>query len=180
MPKSKIHIVSFAILEQSFVEKIRQMVASEFQLSVKVKEGFLDISSHFDPPRRQYNANEILKVVDDGYSHDHKKVIGLFNIDLFIPILTFIFGQAYLGGKTGIASTYRLNPTRYGMPEDQNLLLQRTAKELIHELGHTFGLIHCHTPGCVMNSSTYVEDIDQKKTRFCQDCSRILHQKDSR
>ena len=24
------------------------------------------------------------------------------------------------------------------------------------------GLIHCHVPTCVMRSSTYVEDIDQK------------------
>ena len=56
------------------------------------------------------------------------------------------------------------------MPPDQSILLERFKKEVIHELGHTFGLVHCHTPTCVMRSSTYVEDIDLKEAHFCQSC----------
>jgi len=84
--------------------------------------------------------------------------------------LTFIFGQAFLGGRTGIASLYRLSSERYGMIRENELLLNRFIKEVIHELGHTFGLIHCHYPTCVMRSSTYVEDIDQKEYHLCHNC----------
>jgi archaemetzincin len=33
-----------------------------------------------------------------------------------------------------------------------------------------FGLLHCHVPDCVMRSSTYVEDLDQKSHKFCNKC----------
>ena len=94
----------------------------------------------------------------------------MFNVDLFIPILTYIFGQAFLNGRTGIASAYRLSNERYGIKTDDKLILERFIKEVIHELGHTFGLIHCHIPACVMRSSTYVEDIDQKSMHLCLNC----------
>jgi len=104
------------------------------------------------------------------YSTDPGKTIGLFIVDLYIPILTYIFGQAFLNGRCGIASLYRLSNERYGMSADDALLLERFKKEVIHELGHTLGLIHCHVPTCVMRSSTYVEDIDQKSAKFCPGC----------
>jgi archaemetzincin len=137
---------------------------------VTIKEAHLDISEFYDAGRRQYNGDKLLKVVNTMNGQGESKTIGLFNVDLFIPILTYIFGQAQLKGKTAIASQYRLSNERYGMPADEDLLLQRFTKEVIHELGHTFGLIHCHTPTCVMRSSTYVEDIDQKEAGLCEKC----------
>ncbi|MEI8115385.1 MAG: zinc-dependent metalloprotease family protein, partial [Bacteroidia bacterium] len=70
----------------------------------------------------------------------------------------------------GIASIYRLDNERYGMVGNSQILLNRFTKEVVHELGHTFGLIHCLNPSCVMRSSTYVEDIDQKTQNLCIRC----------
>jgi archaemetzincin len=109
-------------------------------------------------------------VVDERFGTDTTKTLGLFNIDLFIPILTYIFGQAFLKGRCGIASIYRLSNERYGLKKDQKVFVDRIRKEVIHELGHTFGLIHCSNPTCVMRSSTYVEDIDQKEHLLCHKC----------
>ena len=95
-------------------------------------------------------------------------------MDLYIPILTYIFGQAFLNGRTGIASLYRFSNEYYGMSQDDKFILERFKKEVIHELGHTFGLIHCHNPTCVMRSSTYVEDIDQKSVNLCLRCRNEL------
>jgi archaemetzincin len=145
-------------------------VEREFSLPVKIKEGFLDLSEFYDAPRRQYDGNKLLKSIDTGFASGNSKTLGLFNVDLFIPILTYIYGQAYLNGKAGIASIYRLGNEHYGLKADNQKLLDRFRKEVIHELGHTFGLIHCHNQTCVMRSSTYVEDIDQKSHHFCQKC----------
>jgi len=170
MKAPAITILSFGRFEKVFLEKISEVVTREFNGTVSIKEAHVDISDFFDPVRRQYNGDKLLKEVDTMNGPGNSKTIGLFNVDLFIPILTYIFGQAQLNGKSAIASQYRLSNERYGMPVDENLLLERFTKEVIHELGHTFGLLHCHTPICVMRSSTYVEDIDQKDAQLCAKC----------
>jgi archaemetzincin len=40
----------------------------------------------------------------------------------------------------------------------------------VHELGHTFGLIHCDQARCVMTRSVNVLDVDAKTASFCEDC----------
>ena len=149
---------------------IARELEHEFHFPVFIEESHTDLSEFYDPMRRQYDGNRILKEIDIVPSSLYVKKVGLFRVDLFIPILTYIFGQATLNGGTGIASLYRLRNEQYGMEKDEDLLFDRFRKVVIHELGHTFGLIHCHTPTCVMRSSTYVEDIDQKSHNLCIKC----------
>ncbi len=107
---------------------------------------------------------------------DTFRILGITELNLLIPIFTFLFGEAQLDGKGALVSTHRLHNQFYGIPENKDLLKNRLLKEAIHELGHTFGLIHCFTLKCVMKSSTYVEEIDQKSTDFCRLCEqRITH-----
>jgi len=96
-------------------------------------------------------------------------------LDLFIPILTFVFGEAQLDGPAAVVSASRLCPTFYGLPPDHELLYQRLAKEAIHELAHTFGLVHCQNQTCVLSSSSYAENIDLKEGRFCMRCRAQLN-----
>jgi len=133
-----------------------------------------DILPYFDAARKQYDANRLLDLVYREYSANSVKTIGLFQVDLFIPILTYIFGQAQHNGSTGIASLYRLRNQQYGIKGNERILYDRFRKVVIHELGHAFGLIHCHVPVCVMRPGTYVEDIDQKKSQFCNKCREQL------
>lgn len=177
MNLQNITLVSFGYFEELFLKNIAEAVRQEFLFSVYLKEGHLDLSEFYDPGRRQYNGTKLLKEVDSSFSFDSGKTLGLFNVDLYIPILTYIFGQAYLNGRTGIASLYRLSNERYGMNTDDKCILDRLKKEVIHELGHTFGLIHCHIPTCVMRSSTYVEDIDQKGIGLCLKCKEEFNSK---
>jgi archaemetzincin len=175
MDLQNITLVPFGYFDENFLKNIAEAAEHEFRSSVIIKEGHLDLSEFYDPTRRQYNGTRLLNEVDSAFSSDFSKTIGLFNVDLFIPILTFIFGQAFLKGRTGIASQYRLSNERYGIAADNDFLVERFKKEVIHELGHTFGLVHCHTPICVMRSSTYVEDIDQKNVNLCPDCRNEMN-----
>ena len=170
-----IKLAVFENFEKEFLEDISQNVSGIFNLPVKHISGKIEPGDYYDPTRRQYNANEILKFVEYNFAETNVKTLGLLRIDLYIPILTYIFGQAYLNGNAGIASLYRLKNEYYGIPKNDKLLKQRFIKEIIHELGHTFGLKHCHVPTCVMRSSTYVEDIDQKSENFCNQCKRDLN-----
>lgn len=169
-----IALIPFGYFDKAFLSRIAEAVAHEFSCQVIIREAHIDLGEYFDANRRQYNADKLLKVVSSMIIPEAEKTIGIFNVDLYIPILTFIFGQAQLGGRNGIASLYRLDNERYGMKADKELMQRRFIKEIIHETGHTFGLIHCHTPDCVMRSSTYVEDIDQKNAGLCGNCRSLL------
>ena len=167
-------LISFGYFEKELLEVIARDVEHEFGFPVKIRDGRLDLSDFYDPARRQYDGNRLLREIDLNFGHDSVKTLGIFNVDLFIPILTYIFGQAFLNGHSGIASIYRLSNERYGLKPDLAVMTDRIRKEAIHELGHTFGLIHCHYHDCVMRSSTYVEDIDQKGIHLCSNCRDAL------
>jgi len=174
MSLQTITLLSFGFPQHDFLEQIAKAVHLEFGYPVNLREGRLDLGEYYDSARRQYNGNTLLKFVDSQHFPDTFKTLGIFNVDLFIPILTFIFGQAFLNGNSGIASFYRLDNERYGMPPNDLQFLERAKKEVIHELGHTLGLIHCLNPICVMRSSTYPEDVDQKKLHLCHNCREKL------
>ncbi len=170
MSLQTITFVSFGAFDRELLEKTAEAVAEEYHCAITIRDGHIDLSEYFDAARRQYNGNALIKVVQLLSFPESDKTLAFFNVDLFVPILTFIFGQAYLGGNAGIVSMYRLDNKRYGMPKNNQLLLERLIKEANHELGHTLGLIHCKEPLCVMHSSTYVEDIDQKSRHVCNKC----------
>jgi len=106
----------------------------EFNYPVLFKECSVDLSVFYNPGRRQYDANRILKQVSELSSPNSVKIMGLFSVDLFIPILTYIFGQAILNGNTGIASLYRLRNELYGLEQDTALLIERFLSKTRHYL----------------------------------------------
>lgn len=175
MNNQAITLISYGQFEINFLSKIAEKITEIFLLPVVIEEKYIELSGFYDPARRQYDANKLLKEIDISSSPDSIKTIGVFHVDIFIPIFTYIFGQAFLNGRTGIASLYRLKNELYGIEPDNDLLLERFSKVIVHELGHAFGLIHCHTPSCVMLSSTYMEDIDQKELKLCNKCLSELN-----
>jgi len=134
----------------------------------------MDLNLYYSKKRGQYHSTLILSKILSYLPSNDGKIVGITNVDIFTPILTFLFGEAQLGGNGAIISTYRLRNEFYGLPKNYDVLYSRTLKEVLHELGHTMGLIHCQYYECVMHFSTYVEDIDLKKPQFCPACQQKL------
>ena len=130
----------------------------------------VDLRLFYSVERHQYHSTLLLAYLLKHLPEQGDKIIGITNVDIYIPILTFLFGEAQFNGRGAVMSTYRLNAQFYGLPRNDKLLYDRTLKEILHELGHTLGLVHCVDFECVMNSSTYVENIDLKKALFCNSC----------
>ncbi len=130
--------------------------------------------SAYDPARRQHSSTRILEWLrETGPAREGRpaRILGMTDQDLFIPILTFVFGEAHLGGRVAVVSTARLGEP--GLP-DPRVALERLAKESVHELGHCYGLVHCDSPGCVMGRSSSARDVDKKRGDFCPKCrSRV-------
>ena len=157
---------------RALLRGLETRLAESFGLEVEVRSPWFDPERCFDPSRGQYNSTLLLAQLQGGPGEAFPRVLGVTGVDLFIPVLTWVFGEAQLPGRAAVMSLHRLAPELYGLPADEARLAERAEKEAVHELGHTFGLIHCRQPECVMRSSTYVEEIDLKGVRFCEECLR--------
>ncbi len=128
----------------------------------------------YDPFRGQHNSTAILQMLIDKVQKPDDRILGVTSVDLFIPIFTFVFGEAQLAGPAAVVSGIRLKNEYYGLKQNAALYHARLLKECLHELGHTFGLRHCISSQCVMSKSTYVENIDLKPGHYCTDCRPVI------
>lgn len=174
MRHTSIQILPFGFSYHHMLDKLVDRVHNQFLLVTHIKKSEFDFSYSYDPSRAQYNSTYILKGLLNINEIQNSKIIGITDVDLFIPILTFVFGEAQLDGHAAVVSTFRLQPEYYGLPADETLLYERLERETIHELGHTFGLRHCENFECVMTSSMTADDIDIKSANFCQSCKKEL------
>ncbi|MBI2956758.1 MAG: archaemetzincin family Zn-dependent metalloprotease [Acidobacteria bacterium] len=148
-------------------------LARVFHLSCHVRPEPLEADFALDPVRGQYHSTAILRALAEVEGGEQTRLLGVTAHDLYIPVLTFVFGEAQLGGRCAVVSLHRLREEFYGLPPDAQRLQERLAKEAIHELAHTFGLRHCDDWRCVMASSHSVERLDLKGVEFCLGCCQV-------
>jgi archaemetzincin len=127
-----------------------------------------------DQKRVQYDAGAILKAMESEPFHGHARLIGVLDVDLFIPILTYVFGEAKQGGRCALVSVHRLKKNTDGSTAPLFLQLERSAKVALHELGHLLDLHHCVDGRCLMHFSGDLEDLDKVPLYFCRYCSVFL------
>jgi archaemetzincin len=128
----------------------------------------------YDAVRGQYRSVEIMKALEQSTPGDAARILGVTEADLAIPALTFLFGQAQFDGPVALVSLCRLRQEFYGLPPDAVLLRERVTKEMLHEMGHTFGLAHCPDAGCAMCLSADLALVDAKSERYCRRCGAHL------
>ncbi|MEN8165685.1 MAG: archaemetzincin, partial [Acidobacteriota bacterium] len=131
----------------------------------------IDPAPAFDPSRQQYLVSALMETLLGRSSEEGVFTIGVTDVDLFLPVFTHVFGTAQLGGPVGVASEFRLRPELSGDPSDAGLLRRRLLVEVLHELGHTLGLVHCKASWCAMSPSRLPEQIDLKDATFCTACA---------
>lgn len=127
-----------------------------------------------DTRRGQASSTKILRWILERAPAGAEKVLGLTDADLVIPVLTFVFGEAQLGGVAAVVSTARLGARYDGGAGPPGPAGGAVHEECPHEVGHTFGLVHCPDPVCVMARSNALPDVDRKRAGFCRGCRQRL------
>jgi archaemetzincin len=168
---SSVRLVPIHLSDESLLDAVSNAILKHTGLSAVLSRVAIDPLLAFDRVRGQYSSTLLLENLpgaEDGTT------LAVTDLDLYVPVLTFVFGEAQLNGPKAIVSVHRLQPEYYGLPGDDSLLKSRLGKEAVHELGHTFGLVHCPIPDCVMYSSSYVEEIDLKGAGYCPQCRKEM------
>jgi archaemetzincin len=160
-------------LEREALALAGERVAAEFQVPVR-EMGLPSIDFAYDGGRNQYASIPVLEFLGRLCPDDALKLIAFTGRDLFIPVLTFVYGHAQLGGRVAAVSLARLHQEFYGLEPNREVFLERTAKEALHETGHTFGLVHCADRTCAMALGTNIRHIDFKRAAFCAACTAQL------
>jgi len=166
----KLHLLPVGIADAQLLEWLAEGLHHKFQVPVEILKPALDPAFALHAERQQYHSSEILASMQRYVNSSTWRLLGITEADLYIPILTFVFGEAQLGGKSALVSYRRLQQEFYGLPPDRDLLANRLLVESVHELGHTLRLTHCHDYQCAMAPSHAVEWIDIKDSGFCEDC----------
>lgn len=128
----------------------------------------------YDTARGQYSSTLILRDALERRPAKATKLLVLTERDLFIPMLSYVYGQAQLNGAVALMSLARLRQEFYGLPPNRALFLWRVRKEALHEIGHTYGLTHCNEAMCTLRLSTNIQQLDVKGGDFCASCAILL------
>ncbi len=172
---SYIYLLPIGQIHQKILADLQNDLEKHLGLPCRLAEVALGHPTYaLNPTRDQYLAGKILGKMRTIRQKDTLRILGVTDVDLYAPGLNFVFGQAEAGGTNCLISIARLNPLFYGDKPNPALLRQRTLKEAIHELGHTFGLGHCPEPLCVMHFSNRLVDTDYKRVDFCKSCHKVI------
>ena len=124
--------------------------------------------------RAQLDADSVLANLEAVSPDAATPLVGLTDRDLGLPIFTHVFGLARVGGRAAIVSLARLRPENYGEPPNPELLLARTIAEILHEIGHVAGLMHCRDANCLMHFCSRIEAADVRGSELCDACAALL------
>ncbi len=170
-------LAALGSVEDTILDSVTRGLQRAFQFPVRVLPALPDPSFAYDAQRGQYSSVLILRDLLEQVSGSTIRVLGVTERDLFIPMLSFVLGQAQLNGPTAAISLARLRQEFYGLPPDAGLLQSRAVKEAVHEIGHTFGLIHCTDSRCPMSLSNTVRHVDAKGPDLCATCATLFEER---
>ncbi len=170
----RIFIVSIGSVDPDILRNIANALEKAFHCKVELGKKMLIPQDSYNSKRRQYHSTIILQKIQAVKPKSFDRMLGITDVDIYVPELNFVFGEADILSGVTVISLTRLRQEFYGLKPDNRLFQERAIKEAIHEIGHTYGLGHCSNPKCIMHFSNTLKDTDIKGPGFCNICKNML------
>ncbi len=169
-----IAVAAAGAVDEEAVSYAQVCLGNVFGMETRRLAPFPDPEYAWDQVRGQYSSTLVLRDALGRKPADAAKLMVIMDHDIFIPMLSFVYGQAQLDGPVAVLSLTRLRQEFYGLSPNRPLFLVRVRKETLHEAGHCFGVTHCSDPLCTMRLSTNLQQLDEKRADFCDGCAALV------
>lgn len=170
-------ILPIGQIDNKILQYTQMELEERFNVAVDIGRQLEEPAYAYHKHKKQYNSTKILKKIYKLKLTGYDRILGIVDVDLYIPERTFVFGAAGVKKKVSVISLTRLRQQYYDLPEEPSLFNDRITIEAFHELGHTYGLYHCKNNKCVMFLSNTIEDTDHKGAELCSNCEKIMEKK---
>jgi len=170
----RIGVVPIGVVPDIAPKVVAAHIAGHLNLETTILEPVGNPMYALDEQRLQFNAAAILQNMESRPFKSIDKIVGVLNVDIFLPIFTHVFGEARQGGRVALVSLSRLIVEPSEMEGPSPTALERTAKVALHELGHLFDLAHCENNPCLMHFSGNLEELDRTPFNLCRYCTRFF------
>ena len=128
----------------------------------------------FNKDRQQYHSTAVLRRLEVLRPRGRDApVLGVVDVDLFVPDQPFVFGEADREARSALVSVYRLKGNEVH-PVSPERLAHRARAESAHAVGHLLGLSHCNDFRCAMYLSHTPADADRKGDGLCSACRSAI------
>ena len=174
--RQRIGIIPIGDIPEIVPKVVAAHISGYLDLQAALLEPMQHPSFALDRQRLQYDVGPILHHLESKRFDSVEKVVGIMDLDLFVPVFTHVFGEARQGGRAAIVSVFRLRENSMCSVDISPMTLERTAKVALHELCHLYDLTHCDSRRCLMHFSGSLSDLDQNSLSFCRYCSQFIRE----
>jgi archaemetzincin len=122
------------------------------------------------PARKRYRAEKLLTHLNQTMPKDGWRILGLTDVDISttkgVVADWGVMGLGELPGTATVISSFRCRKKARNPAH----AIERLAKVAVHEIGHTLGLDHCPTVGCLMEDAMGKVVTTDRERDFCEHC----------
>jgi len=163
-------------LDDASVTFVKRCLEAFYDFSVDVLPRQAVPRTTYYAARKRYRAEKLLDFLERQVPANAARIVGLTAVDISTTkgkVFDWgVLGLATIDGKVGILSSFRC---RRGTKATEEALV-RYGKVAVHEVGHTLGLEHCPTLGCLMEDAQGTVVTTDREYDLCPKCRSRLRE----
>jgi archaemetzincin len=156
------------------VELVAKALRDIYQVEVRILPREPLPQTAWYAPRRRWRAEKLLEFLAPRLPAGGLRILGLTAEDISTSKGDYIdwgvLGLGDLDGPAGVISSFRCRKKA----RDALHARERLAKVAVHEIGHTLGLPHCPTAGCLMHDAEGKVASTDREYDLCPRCRALL------